>query len=79
LVEKDGSDLFLKVDSEPRLRIDGKIERADLPKLSREDLNLIASQILTGEQLQKFKAECPNVEDYKQEFGEEQSQKKKSG
>jgi len=56
-VEKSASDLFLKVDSEPRMRIDGKIERVDMPKLSREDLGLIASGVLTAEQLQKFKEE----------------------
>jgi twitching motility protein PilT len=53
-VEKEASDIFLKVDSPPALRIHGKVYRLNHPPLTVDDLKQIALCIMTEDQLIAF-------------------------
>ncbi|MCC6485293.1 MAG: type IV pilus twitching motility protein PilT [Armatimonadetes bacterium] len=48
------SDLFLKGDASPALRIDGHIRGTDLPKLSGDEVRDMAYNIMTPEQIGRF-------------------------
>src|SRR6266496_451332 len=46
LAENDGSDLHLKVGSPPLIRVDGELHRLEGPRLTPQDTQLLASQIM---------------------------------
>jgi twitching motility protein PilT len=53
-VEVEASDIFLKVGTPPCLRVHGKVYRLNLPPLTVNDLKVIASAILTEDQMAAF-------------------------
>ncbi|MBI2843146.1 MAG: type IV pilus twitching motility protein PilT [Armatimonadetes bacterium] len=52
--ERRASDLFLKADAAPTMRIDGKIVTVDVPKLTPNDTRELAYSILTHDQIGRF-------------------------
>jgi twitching motility protein PilT len=55
LVEREGSDLHMRVGEPPVIRIHGDLIRTDLPILSPDDVERILFAILSEERIQKFK------------------------
>lgn len=53
-VRERASDLFLKADAEPALRVDGKVVITDQPALSSDDVRDMAYNVMTPEQIGKF-------------------------
>jgi twitching motility protein PilT len=53
-VDSQASDLFIKSDSPPALRVHGRIVPTDLPALTSEDTKGLAQSIMTEEQIQAF-------------------------
>ena len=53
-VESKASDLFLKADSPPALRVHGRVIPTDLPALTAEDTRRLAESIMSPEQRQAF-------------------------
>ena len=53
-VESQASDLFLKADAPPALRIHGRIMPTDLPVLSPEDTKRLAHSIMSEHQISAF-------------------------
>jgi len=54
MVQKNASDLHLKVGRPPTLRIDGEIKSVDLPSLKPDDLKALAEQIMPAKNLKEF-------------------------
>ena len=54
-VENKASDLFLKSDSPPALRIHGRIVLTDLESLTPEDTERLAQSVMTEEQIARFR------------------------
>ena len=54
LTELFGSDLHCKVGSPPRIRIDGKLRRLDVPSLSPADTEAMASEVLRDDLRAQF-------------------------
>lgn len=52
--EKKASDLFLKENSPPGMRINGKITITDLPPLSADDVREMAYSVMTHDQIARF-------------------------
>ncbi len=57
MVERKASDLHLKADSAPVLRIDGELEPQDLPPLSAAAMSAILEEITDDEQRERFDEE----------------------
>jgi len=57
LVDKGGSDLHLKVNRPPLLRLKGDLIASDLPVISKEDMNHLLSSVLTEMQREKLAAD----------------------
>jgi len=55
MVERNGSDLFLKAGAPPRLRVDGKIVSLELPPLEKAQVEKIAQDMMNAAQLELFK------------------------
>jgi twitching motility protein PilT len=53
-VDSQASDLFIKAESPPSLRVHGRIMPTDLPALSSEDTKRLASSIISEDQMQAF-------------------------
>ncbi len=53
-VDSQASDLFIKANSPPALRVHGRIVPTDLPALTNEDTKTLAHSIMTEEQIQAF-------------------------
>ena len=53
-VDSQASDLFIKAESPPALRVHGRIVPTDLPNLTNEDTKALAHSIMTEEQIQAF-------------------------
>ena len=53
-VDSQASDLFIKSDAPPALRVHGRIVPTDLPALTNEDTKALAQSIMTEEQIQAF-------------------------
>jgi twitching motility protein PilT len=51
---KGSSDLFIKVDSPPNLRINGVVVPTDHPKMTQEDVDAMAMELLNDEQRAEF-------------------------
>ena len=54
-VEQKASDLFLKADSHPSIRVHGRIAPSDFPVLAPEDTEQMAYSIMSQEQIERFK------------------------
>jgi twitching motility protein PilT len=54
MIQKNASDLHLKVGRPPTLRIDGEIKSVDLPALKPDDLKALAEQIMPAKNLKEF-------------------------
>ncbi|MDP3142799.1 MAG: PilT/PilU family type 4a pilus ATPase [Candidatus Omnitrophota bacterium] len=58
MVERQGSDLFLRVDSAPRLRLEGRLTAIEHPALSVDDMWHLTKELLTTEkQMESLKTE----------------------
>jgi len=56
MVERQASDLFLRADSSPRLRLEGRLSTIEHPPLSVDDMWRLTKELLsTDEQIKKFK------------------------
>ncbi len=54
LIQKNGSDLHLKVGRPPTLRVNGDLEASDMPPMRPEDLKSLAEQLMTPRQVKQF-------------------------
>ncbi|MBC7562488.1 MAG: type IV pili twitching motility protein PilT, partial [Gemmatimonadaceae bacterium] len=54
LIERDGSDLHLKVGRAPTIRVSGDLVSLDHPALKAEDLSALAEQIMPQRYLKEF-------------------------
>ncbi|MGB7212710.1 MAG: PilT/PilU family type 4a pilus ATPase [Gemmatimonadales bacterium] len=54
MVQKNGSDLLLKVGRPPTIRLDGALMPLEMPPLKPEDLKTLAEQIMTPRQVKEF-------------------------
>src|SRR5512133_3336032 len=54
LVDMNGSDLHLTVDTPPQVRVDGKLQRLSLPDLTPTDTKALAYSVLTDGQKKIF-------------------------
>jgi len=54
MVKRGASDLHLKAGSPPALRLDGQIERLDLPPLGVEELEALGREVMSPTQFQQF-------------------------
>jgi twitching motility protein PilT len=54
MVQRNASDLHLKVGRPPTLRIDGHMQAIEMPPLRPEDLKVLAEQMMGPKQLQEF-------------------------
>ncbi|MGH7590947.1 MAG: type IV pilus twitching motility protein PilT [Gemmatimonadales bacterium] len=54
MVQKNGSDLLLKVGRPPTIRLDGELSPLEMPPLKPEDLKTLAEQIMTPRQVKEF-------------------------
>lgn len=55
LVEREGSDLHLKVGQPPIFRIHGRLRRSELPPLTESDLEAIVKQLANSYQIERLK------------------------
>ncbi|MFA5145239.1 MAG: type IV pilus twitching motility protein PilT [Candidatus Omnitrophota bacterium] len=56
-VEKSASDLHVTENEPPILRVDGKLFRTDLPRLTKQDLKIMIYAVLTNQQKELFERE----------------------
>lgn len=54
MVQRNGSDLLLKVGRQPTIRLNGDLTALDMQPLKPEDLKLLAEQIMTPRQVKEF-------------------------
>jgi twitching motility protein PilT len=54
MVQRNASDLLLKVGRPPTIRLNGDLQGLELPPLKPEDLKLLAEQIMTPRQVKEF-------------------------
>ena len=54
MVQKNASDLLLKVGRPPTIRLNGDLQGLEMPPLKPEDLKLLAEQIMTPRQVKEF-------------------------
>jgi twitching motility protein PilT len=54
MVQRNASDLLLKVGRPPTIRLNGDLQRLEMPPLKPEDLKLLAEQIMTPRQVKEF-------------------------
>ncbi len=54
MVQRNGSDLLLKVGRQPTVRLNGELTALDMQQLKPEDLKLLAEQIMTPRQVKEF-------------------------
>jgi twitching motility protein PilT len=54
MVQRNGSDLLLKVGRAPTIRLNGELTPLEMPPLKPEDLKLLAEQIMTPRQVKEF-------------------------
>ncbi len=54
MVQRNGSDLLLKVGRQPTIRLNGDLTPLDMQPLKPEDLKLLAEQIMTPRQVKEF-------------------------
>jgi twitching motility protein PilT len=54
MVQRNGSDLLLKVGRSPTVRVNGELANLDMTPLKPEDLKKLAEQIMTPRQVKEF-------------------------
>ncbi|MCU0622194.1 MAG: PilT/PilU family type 4a pilus ATPase [Gemmatimonadales bacterium] len=54
MVQRNGSDLLLKVGRQPTVRLNGELTTLEMQPLKPEDLKLLAEQIMTPRQVKEF-------------------------
>jgi twitching motility protein PilT len=54
MVQRNASDLLLKVGRPPTIRVNGELQALEMPPLKPEDLKLLAEQIMTPRQVKEF-------------------------
>jgi twitching motility protein PilT len=54
MVQRNASDLLLKVGRPPTIRLNGELQGLEMPPLKPEDLKLLAEQIMTPRQVKEF-------------------------
>jgi twitching motility protein PilT len=54
MVQRNASDLLLKVGRPPTIRLNGDLQGLEMPPLKPEDLKLLAEQIMTPRQVKEF-------------------------
>jgi twitching motility protein PilT len=54
MVQRNASDLLLKVGRPPTIRVNGDLQTLDMPPLRPEDLKLLAEQVMTPRQVKEF-------------------------
>jgi twitching motility protein PilT len=54
MVQRNGSDLLLKVGRQPTIRVNGDLTGLDMQPMKPEDLKLLAEQIMTPRQVKEF-------------------------
>jgi twitching motility protein PilT len=54
MVQRNASDLLLKVGRPPTVRLNGDLHGLEMPPLKPEDLKLLAEQIMTPRQVKEF-------------------------
>jgi twitching motility protein PilT len=54
LVEKKGSDLHIATDTPPQVRVNGELERLELPVLTPSDTKMMVYSVLTDSQKKRF-------------------------
>jgi twitching motility protein PilT len=54
MVQRNGSDLLLKVGRQPTVRVNGDLTALDMQPMKPEDLKLLAEQIMTPRQVKEF-------------------------
>lgn len=54
MVQRNASDLLLKVGRPPTIRLNGDLQSLEMPPLKPEDLKLLAEQIMTPRQVKEF-------------------------
>jgi twitching motility protein PilT len=54
MVQRNASDLLLKVGRPPTIRLNGELTGLDMPPLKPEDLKLLAEQVMTPRQVKEF-------------------------
>ncbi|MDB4907259.1 MAG: twitching motility protein PilT [Gemmatimonadetes bacterium] len=57
MVQRNASDLHMKVGRPPTLRVNGELEPLDLPPVKPEDLKTLAEQLMTPRQVKQFTEE----------------------
>jgi twitching motility protein PilT len=54
MVQRNASDLLLKVGRPPTVRVNGELQGLEMPPLKPEDLKLLAEQVMTPRQVKEF-------------------------
>ena len=54
MVQRNASDLLLKVGRPPTVRLNGELQPLDMPPLKPEDLKMLAEQVMTPRQVKEF-------------------------
>jgi twitching motility protein PilT len=54
MVQRNASDLLLKVGRPPTIRLNGELQALEMPPVKPEDLKLLAEQIMTPRQVKEF-------------------------
>ena len=54
MVQRNASDLLLKVGRPPTVRVNGELNALEMPPVKPEDLKLLAEQIMTPRQVKEF-------------------------
>jgi len=54
MIQRNGSDLLLKVGRAPTVRVNGDLATLEMPALKPEDLKLLAEQVMTPRQVKEF-------------------------
>src|SRR6478609_240973 len=54
MVQRNASDLLLKVGRPPTVRMNGELQTLEMPPVKPEDLKLLAEQIMTPRQVKEF-------------------------
>ena len=54
MVQRNASDLLLKVGRPPTIRLNGELHGLEMPPVKPEDLKLLAEQVMTPRQVKEF-------------------------
>src|SRR5215208_749961 len=54
MVQRNASDLLLKVGRPPTVRVNGELTSLEMPAVKPEDLKMLAEQVMTPRQVKEF-------------------------